>query len=103
MSGPSRFPMPQQPAPDLSLLLERPIILTRGPGSHLVTLMDAAILSRDLEPWRQARPAWERAAGMILLAAESRKREDIAEATRQRMVALERENWWRASHGKSTY
>ncbi len=34
---------------------------------------------------------------MILLAAETRKREDVQEATRQMMVALERENWWRAA------
>jgi hypothetical protein len=60
--------MPLQPDPDLSLALAQPITLTRGPGSHLTTLMDAAILIRDLEPWRQARPVWDRAAGMILLA-----------------------------------
>src|SRR5260370_24923883 len=34
---------------------------------------DAAILIRDLEPFRQARPVWDRAAEMILLAAETRK------------------------------
>jgi hypothetical protein len=32
---------------DLTLPLAHPISLTRGPGSHLVTLMDAAILIRD--------------------------------------------------------
>ena len=41
--------MPRQSAPDLSLRLARAITLTRGPRSHLVTLMDAAILIRDLE------------------------------------------------------
>jgi hypothetical protein len=45
---------------DLSLPLAQPITLPRGPGSHLVTLMDAAILIRDLEPFRQARPVWDR-------------------------------------------
>jgi hypothetical protein len=59
----------------------------------------AAILIRDLEPWRHARAVWDRAAGLILLAAETRKRADVREATPQMMVALERENWWRTSHG----
>jgi hypothetical protein len=62
-----------QPSPDLTLPLSRPITLTRGPGSHLVTLMDAAILIRDLEPFRQARPVWDRAAEMILIAARDRE------------------------------
>jgi hypothetical protein len=34
------------PLPDLSLPLAQPIILTHGPRSYLVTLMDAAILIR---------------------------------------------------------
>jgi len=58
--------------------------------------MDAAILIRELEPFRQARPVWARAAGMILLAAETRKQAGVQEATRQMLVALERENWWKA-------
>jgi len=44
--------------------------------------MDAAILIRDLEPFRQARPVWDRAAEMILLAATTGKVADIQEATR---------------------
>jgi hypothetical protein len=35
---------------DLTIPLAQPITLTGGPRSHLVTLMDAAILIRDLEP-----------------------------------------------------
>jgi DNA-binding XRE family transcriptional regulator len=35
---------------------------------------------------------------MILLAAETRKRADVAEATRQTLVALERENWWKGAN-----
>jgi hypothetical protein len=50
----------------------QPITLTSGPRSHLVTLMDSAILIRDLEPFRQARPVWDRAAEMILIATETR-------------------------------
>jgi hypothetical protein len=44
--------------PDLSLSLAQPITLTGGPRTHLVTLMDAAILIAGLEPFRQARPVW---------------------------------------------
>jgi hypothetical protein len=82
-------------APTLSLPLAHPITLTGGPGSHLVTLMDAAILIRDLESFRQARSVWDRAAEMILIAADTGTRTDIAEATRQVLVAVERENWWK--------
>jgi hypothetical protein len=61
--------------------------------------MDAAILIRDLEPFRQARPLWDRAAEMILIAAETGKRADVQEATRQMLVALEKENWWNEDKG----
>jgi hypothetical protein len=87
--------MPKRTSPDLSLPLAQPITLTRGPRSHLVTLMDAAVLIRDLEPFRQARPVWDRAAEMILVAGTTRKPGDVQEATRQMLVALERENWWK--------
>src|SRR6202521_1264973 len=89
-------------APDLSLPLAEPITLTRGPRSHLVTLIDAAILIRDLEPFRQARPVWDRAAEMILLAGTTRKPGDVREATRQVLVALERENWVKGSPAAAT-
>ena len=78
---------------DLTIPLARPITLTSGPRSHLVTLMDAAILIRDLKPFRQARPVWDRAAEMIMIAAATRERADIAEATRQLHAALNHENW----------
>jgi hypothetical protein len=52
-------------SPDLTLPLAQPITLTRGPRSHLVTLMDAANLICD----------------------------DIAEATRQLLVCVEHKNW----------
>ena len=55
----------------------------------------AAILIRDLEPFRQARPVWDRAVEMILIAATTRERADIAEAMRQLLVALGHENWWK--------
>ncbi|HEX9324410.1 MAG TPA: hypothetical protein VF913_20165 [Xanthobacteraceae bacterium] len=58
-----------------------------------MTLMDAAILIRDLEPFRQTRPVWDRTAEMILIAAETAERDGIAEATRQLLVCVESENW----------
>jgi len=81
------------PTPHLTLPLAQPITLTRGPRSHLVTLMDATILIRDLEPFRQARPVWDRAAEMIMLAGTTKEAPDVQEATRQILVALGQENW----------
>jgi hypothetical protein len=89
------FPVPKRIDPDLTLPLAQPITLTRGPRSHLVTLMDAAILIRDLDQFRQARPVWDRAAEMIMIAATTGERADITEATRQMLVALGHENWWK--------
>ncbi len=73
--------MPRRTSPDLTLPLAQPITLTRSPRSHLVTLMDAPILIRDLKPFRQVRPVWDRVAEMILVA--TRKPADVQEATRQ--------------------
>ena len=67
---------------DLSLPPAKPITLTRGPCSHLVTLMDAAIPIRDLEPFCQGRPVRDRTAEMILLVAATGKVADVQEATR---------------------
>ncbi len=47
--------------------------------------------SIDLSPG----PVWDRAAEMILIAARTGERADIAEATRQLLVALGHENWWK--------
>ncbi len=92
-SIPRTNPRPRGGRPGFIAALAYPITLTGGPRSHLVTLMDAAILIRDMEPFRQARPVWDRAAEMILLEASSGEAPDIAEATRQLHVALNRENW----------
>jgi hypothetical protein len=59
----------QRTAPDLSLPLAQPITLTRGSRSHLVTLMDAAILIRDLEAFRARRARSDRAAEIDAAAA----------------------------------
>jgi hypothetical protein len=48
--------MPIQTSPGLTPPLVQPITLTRGPHSHLATLMDAAILIRDLDQFRQVLP-----------------------------------------------
>ena len=66
-----------------------PAAIARVPPERLV---DAAKV-RDRATRRQAWPMWDRAAEMILVAAETRKRGDVAEATRQVLVALEKENW----------
>jgi hypothetical protein len=94
------LPSPTSKHPDLTLPLAEPITLTRGPRSHLVTLMDAAILIRDVDQFRQARPVWDRAAEMILVAARTGERADIAEATRQLLVCVERENWWKEERAR---
>jgi len=79
--------------PDLSRKLAHTVKPTGGPAAQLDTLADAAQLIADLEQWRQARPYWDRAAEMILTAARTGRKADIAEATRCVMVALEKENW----------
>jgi hypothetical protein len=83
--------------PDLTLPLAHTISLNGGPRSRIETLHDTAMLIRDLDGFRQARPMWDRAAEMILIAARSGKRADIAEATRQLLVALGHENWWKGA------
>jgi hypothetical protein len=80
---------------DFTLKLARTIKPHRGPTAQLETLGDAAQLIADLDQFRQARPVWDRAAEMIMIAAETGERADIAEATRQLLVALGHENWWR--------
>jgi hypothetical protein len=39
--------------------------LSGGPGSHLVTLMDAAILIRNLETFQRAPPTWTEFATIV--------------------------------------
>jgi hypothetical protein len=80
-------------APDFKRLLAHPIKPTGGPQVLLVTLEDAAKFISLMEPWRQARPYWDRCAGEILKAAKSGERSDIIKATRSLEVALRIENW----------
>ena len=79
--------------PDLKQLLAHPINPTGGPRVLLATLEDAAKFIGLMEPWRQARPYWDRCAGEILKAAKTGVRSDIVEATRSLEVALRKENW----------
>ncbi len=79
--------------PDLDQKLTHTVKPTGGPAPQLDTLADAAQLIADLEQWRQARPYWDRCAEMLLQAARTGRKADIAEATRCVMVALEKENW----------
>jgi len=74
-------------------LLAHPITPAGGPQVLLVTLEDSANFIGLREPWRQAKPYWDRCAGEILKAAKSWKRSDIVEATRSLEVALCRESW----------
>jgi hypothetical protein len=75
------LPRPTQTmSPDLTL-----------PPAQLITRGRA----RTSSHFRQARPVWDRAAEMILLAGTTRKATDVDEATRQLLVALGHENWWK--------
>jgi hypothetical protein len=79
--------------PDFKRLLAHPISPAGGPRVLLATLEDAAKFIGLMEPWRQARPYWDRCAGEILKAAKTGVRSDIVEATRSLEVALRKENW----------
>ena len=83
-------------SPDLTRQLAHTIKPTAGPAAHLETIADAAQLIADLEQWRQARPYWDRCAEMLMRAAKTGRKPDVAEATRCVMVALEKENWLKA-------
>jgi hypothetical protein len=80
-------------APDFKPALAHPVQPKGDPGALLETLEDAAKFIGLMEPWRQARPYWDRCAGESLKAAKTGKRSDIVEATRSLEVALRGENW----------
>jgi hypothetical protein len=46
-----------------------------------------------MKPWRQARPHWDFAAGVLLKAAATREEDDIEAATAQMERALRVEGW----------
>jgi hypothetical protein len=82
-----------KPKADFSLGLTRVIEPTSGPGVELATLEDAARFVGAMKPWRQARPHWDFAAELILRAATTGKKIDIANATIQIERALKVEGW----------
>src|SRR5437764_6744739 len=90
---PSKHRAKRTNAPDLSRRLARTIKPTVGPAAQLETIADAAQLIADLQQWRQARPYWDRCAEMLMRAAMTGQKADVAEASRCIMVALEKENW----------
>jgi glutamine amidotransferase PdxT len=79
--------------PNLNRKLAHTIKPTGGPAAQLETLADAAQLIADLAQFRQARPYWDRCAEMLMVAARTGRKDDIAEATRSLEVALGKENW----------
>jgi hypothetical protein len=81
------------PAYDFKLALTRVIEPTGGPGAELATLEDATRFVGMMKPWRQPRPHWDFAAGLLLKAAETREEEDIEAATAQMERALRVEGW----------
>src|SRR5260370_34798973 len=87
---------------DLSRKLAHTIKPSRGPAAQLETLADAVQLIADLEQFRQARPVWDRAAEMLLVAARTGREPGIAEATRSVLAALEKENWLNPPAGRAT-
>ena len=57
------------PAYGFKLALTRVIEPTGGPGVEVATLEDAARFMGHMRPWRQARPHWDYAAELVLVAA----------------------------------
>ena len=85
--------MPKPQKHDFSLKLTRVIEPKSGPGVELTSLEDAARFMGQMRPWRQARPHWDYAAALILKAATTGQRKDVAAATDQMERALRTDNW----------
>jgi hypothetical protein len=58
-------------APDFRRAPTHPVQRKGDPGALLETLENAAKFIGLMEPWRQARPYWDRCAGEILKAAKT--------------------------------
>jgi hypothetical protein len=84
-------PKPQKH--DFSLKLTRVIEPKGGPGVELATLEDATRFMGHIRPWRQARQHWDYAAALVLKAATTGWRKDVAAATDQMERALRTDNW----------
>jgi hypothetical protein len=79
--------------PNFNQKLAWPVEVRGGLLQRVETLAEAAQFIVVMEDWRQRRRYWDHAAGLILKAATSGKREDIIKATRQLERALRREGW----------
>jgi hypothetical protein len=71
----------------LTILIEPKI----GPVPSLKLWKICAKFMGHLHRWRQARPHWEFAAGLILKAAESARRADVNAAVRRMVHGLRRD------------
>ena len=68
--------------------------LTLQDGDTIETLHQAAwLMTERLPPARQAKPAWQHAAALLMVAHKSGKKSDIADATAQLQRALTAEGW----------
>ena len=73
--------------------LSHPIEPKMGPGAFLETLEDCAKFMGHMHRWRQARPHWDRAAELILKAANTGRRADVDAAGAQVERALRCDAW----------
>jgi hypothetical protein len=71
-----------KPEHDFSGMLTRVIEPKGGPGIELATLEDAARFMGKMRPFRQARPHWDHAAELVLKAATTERRKDVAAGNR---------------------
>jgi hypothetical protein len=87
-------PMPAPTRSPKADFRNRPVIEPVGGPSHeLVTLAHVASFIGHMHPRRQARPVWEHAAELLLTAATTGKRADIAAGTAHVERVLRAENW----------
>jgi hypothetical protein len=84
-------PKPQED--DFSLKLTRVIEPKEGAGVEFATLETLPGSWATCDPGGQARPHWDYAAGLVLIAATTGKEADIERATAQMERALRRHNW----------
>ena len=85
--------MRMAPAYDFKLALTRVIEPTGEPRAKLATLEDAARFVGLMRSWRQARPHWDFATGLLLKAAQTKEESDIETATAQMERALRLKGW----------
>jgi hypothetical protein len=70
-----------------------PEVSRKTVGGLLEAPEDAARFMGQMRPWGQARPHWDYAAELVLIAAATGEEADIERATAQMERALRRDNW----------